>query len=81
MSGSEMSRSPRVTNTTAPKKTGAAGFGVEKFAAGTRVKHATFGIGTIESARDMGGDVLYEVRFDSGVTKRLMATYAKLEKI
>ena len=79
---SEMSRSPRVTNTaTAPKKTGAAGFGIEKFAAGTRVKHATFGVGTVESARDMGGDVLYEVRFDSGVTKRLMATFAKLEKV
>ena len=63
------------------KVTGAAGFGVEKFAVGTRVKHPSFGIGTIQNARDMGGDVLYEVKFDSGESKRLMATYAKLEKI
>lgn len=79
-SGGELSRAPKVTNTPT-KKTGAAGFGVEKYAVGTRVKHPSFGVGTIQSARDMGGDVLYEVRFDSGETKRLMATYAKLEKI
>ena len=29
----------------------------------------------------MGGDILYEVAFDSGNVKKLMATYAKLEKI
>ena len=29
----------------------------------------------------MGGDVLYEVAFDNGNVKKLMATYAKLEKI
>ena len=29
----------------------------------------------------MGGDILYEVAFDSGMTKKLMATYAKLQKI
>ena len=28
----------------------------------------------------MGGDVLYEVKFDTGITKRLMATFAKLKK-
>ena len=63
-----------------PQKS-AATFGVERFAAGTRVCHATFGNGTVRSARDMGGDVLYEVAFDSGMTKKLMATYAKLRKI
>ena len=40
-----------------------------------------FGEGTVVSSRDMGGDVLYEVSFDSGVTKKLMATYAKLQKL
>ena len=40
-----------------------------------------FGKGVIASAKDMGGDVLYEVRFDSGSTKKLMATFAKLTKI
>ncbi len=63
------------------KPRGAESFGVEKFAPGTRVSHSVFGAGEIVSARDMGGDVLYEVKFDSGVTKKLMATFAKLAKI
>jgi hypothetical protein len=29
----------------------------------------------------MGGDVLYEVKFDNGQTKKLMATFAKLKKL
>lgn len=74
---------------TAPKsptqnvKRGAAGYGITKFSAGTRVRHAMFGEGEIISTRDMGGDVLYEVAFDNASvgTKKLMATYAKLEKI
>ena len=49
--------------------------------AGTRVRHATFGTGKILSAREMGGDVLYEVAFDNGQTKKLMATFAKLVAI
>ena len=77
---SELSRAPKVANS-APKKSGAQGFGIERLSVGTRVKHPSFGAGTILNSRDMGGDVLYEVRFDSGETKRLMATYAKLEKI
>ena len=40
-----------------------------------------FGEGTVISAKDMGGDVLYEVAFDNGQTKKLMATFAKLKKI
>jgi DNA helicase-2/ATP-dependent DNA helicase PcrA len=50
-------------------------------ATGTRVRHATFGTGKILSAREMGGDVLYEVTFDNGQTKKLMATFAKLTPI
>ena len=60
---------------------GAESYGVEKFAPGTRVSHSVFGDGEIISAREMGGDVLYEVKFDSNVTKKLMATFAKLVKI
>ena len=56
-------------------------FGITKFEVGTRVKHAMFGEGEIVSARDMGGDVLYEVSFDNGQIKKLMATFAKLKKI
>ena len=68
----------------APKKRekpGAAEYGIQKFAPGTRVAHDMFGEGVILSSRDMGGDVLYEVRFDNGQTKKLMATFAKLKKL
>ena len=54
---------------------------VERLEVGTRVKHAVFGDGEIISLREMGGDLLYEVKFDSGTTKKLMATFAKLQKI
>ena len=63
------------------EKPGAAEYGVTRFAPGTRVHHDMFGDGVINSARDMGGDVLFEVAFDNGQTKKLMATYAKLKKI
>ena len=63
------------------KKEGAEGFGLERLAPGTRVGHDMFGSGVIKSVRDMGGDILYEVVFDSGEVKRLMATFAKLKKI
>ena len=56
-------------------------FGVVKYSEGTRVSHAVFGEGIVVSAREMGGDILYEVSFDSGITKKLMATFAKLKKI
>ncbi len=52
-----------------------------RFPEGTRVRHAMFGTGTVLSARDMGGDVLYEVAFDTGEKKKLMATFARLTKI
>ena len=51
------------------------------FKPGDRVKHHSFGEGEILSVRPMGADVLYEVMFDKVGTKRLMATYAKLQKI
>ncbi len=63
------------------EKTGPSGYGVEKIQEGARVLHTVFGEGTILSSRDMGGDVLYEVKFDTGITKKLMATFAKLKKI
>ena len=68
----------------APKKrekAGAAEYGIEKFAPGTRVSHDMFGPGQVLSSRDMGGDVLYEVKFDNGQIKKLMATFAKLKKL
>ena len=62
-------------------RTGAGKWGIERLSAGSRVRHSVFGVGTVISARDMGGDVLYEVRFDSGTTKKLMASFAKLSRL
>lgn len=50
------------------------------FAAGDRVTHAFFGAGTVLSAQEMGGDMLYEIRFDSGSVKRIMGSFAKLKR-
>jgi DNA helicase-2/ATP-dependent DNA helicase PcrA len=77
---SEFRRAPEIS-TASVKRGGAQSFGIERFGEGTRVSHDMFGEGVVMSSRDMGGDVLYEVRFDSGVTKKLMATFAKLKKI
>ncbi len=77
----EFSRAPEIRTGAPAKKSGPQSYGVQRLDPGTRVRHASFGEGSIISARDMGGDVLYEVAFDSGVTKKLMATFAKLEKI
>ena len=72
-----------VTRSTTPAQRGsrAENFGIKKLASGTRVSHPSFGEGVILTSRDMGGDVLYEVRFDSGAEKKLMATFAKLKEI
>jgi DNA helicase-2/ATP-dependent DNA helicase PcrA len=48
---------------------------------GARVSHAIFGAGTVVKAEEMGSDVLYEIEFDNGATKRLMGTFAKLKEI
>ncbi len=76
----ELSRRPEIGNSQS-KARGAEKFGVERLSVGDRVTHAIFGEGEILSSRDMGGDVLYEVRFANGQTKKLMATFAKLKKL
>ncbi len=48
---------------------------------GDRVRHMTFGEGEILSVKPMAADTLYEVMFDTAGTKKLMATYAKLQKL
>ncbi len=68
---------PRASAQNAPKTP--SDFGIKKFSVGHRVIHSVFGLGEILSVREMGGDILYEVKFDSGVTKKLMATFAKLK--
>ena len=67
---------PKVSIGTTPKRT----VPTEQFSPGARVRHTNFGAGTILSSKNMGGDILYEVDFDSVGVKKLMASFARLKK-
>ncbi len=51
------------------------------YSVGDTVKHKAFGTGVVISVSPMGNDNLIEVAFDKAGTKKLMANYAKLEKV
>ena len=51
------------------------------YSTGDTVRHKSFGTGVILSTQPMGNDVLLEVAFDKAGTKKLMANFAKLEKL
>ena len=51
------------------------------YTVGERVKHKTFGEGMITSVTNMGNDSMLEIAFDSVGTKKVMANFARLEKI
>ncbi len=51
------------------------------YCVGNRVKHNTFGEGTILNVTNMGNDSLLEIAFDKIGTKKIMANFAKLEDI
>lgn len=51
---------------------------MKSFDKGDRVRHTTFGSGTVLSVKPMGGDVMYEIEFDKVGTKKLMASFARL---
>lgn len=53
----------------------------EFFKAGDMIRHLTFGTGMVLSVKDMKGDAMYEIAFESVGTKKMMATYAKLERV
>lgn len=70
---------PKATSLVGSKpKTQAA---VIDYAVGSRVRHKTFGEGMVVSIRPMGSDSLVEVAFDKVGTKKIMANFAKLEKV
>ncbi len=48
---------------------------------GDRVLHRVFGTGTILSVKPMGGDHLLEIHFDKVGAKKIMAAFARLEKL
>lgn len=48
---------------------------------GDRVKHTKFGEGMVTSLNEKSGDYEVCVRFDSGDTRKMMASFAKLKKV
>lgn len=48
---------------------------------GDRVKHLKFGEGIVQEMLDKSGDYQVTVLFDSGDTRKMMASFAKLKKI
>ena len=68
------------TSDKAPRPT-ARSYAAEKLSVGDRVKHIQFGEGTILSVTPAGADVIYEIMFDNVGTKKLMASYAKLQRL
>lgn len=51
------------------------------FRVGDGVKHKVFGVGVVISAKPVGNDTLLEIAFENAGTKKLMANFAKLQKV
>ncbi|MBY7738475.1 DNA helicase PcrA [Paenibacillus polymyxa] len=84
-SGSSASASPRVTVTTSlpakPTPSVATG-GASIFAAGDKVQHGKWGIGTIVAVKGTGNDMELQIAFPAPVgVKRLLAGFAPITKV
>ena len=53
----------------------------ESYSVGDTVRSKVFGDGVILSVKPMGSDKMLEIAFETAGTKKLMANYAKLEKV
>lgn len=51
------------------------------YSTGDRVKHMKFGEGTVKTLQEKSGDYEVTVDFDSGTTRRMIASFAKLKKL
>lgn len=51
------------------------------YAVGEKVKHNIFGEGTILSVRKMANDAMLEIAFEKVGTKKIMANFAKIQKL
>ena len=69
-------RPAAVAGASRPKAAAAVSFRV-----GDRVRHKVFGEGTVLSITPMGNDNLVETAFDRVGTKKIMANFAKLQKV
>ena len=68
--------------------TGFSGAGAKKpdaaaqsYSVGETVKHKAYGTGVILSMQKMANDTMLEIAFEKVGTKKIMANYAKLEKV
>ena len=68
----------RAASTPAPKSAGRTG---DQFEAGDKVRHGTFGDGVVVSSSGTGGDIQVTVAFAGQGVKRLMLSFAPLEKV
>ncbi len=59
----------------------AAPVSTETYAVGDTVTHKVFGKGVVVSAKPMANDFMLEIAFEGGSTKKLMANFAKLQKV
>lgn len=53
----------------------------DEYAAGDKIKHKMFGTGTITDVDHTEDDVFVTIDFDRGMTKKLSARFAKLQKL
>ena len=67
-------------HTTVPKVNEPTGAGIA-FKVGDAVRHKAFGEGVVLNVTPVGNDNLLEVAFTNSGTKKIMANYAKIEKI
>lgn len=51
------------------------------YSAGDRIKHSVFGNGVIVKVTPMSNDAMLEINFDSGITKKVMANFARIKKL
>ena len=45
------------------------------------MKHNVFGEGTVADAKRMGNDTMLTINFDNGQSKKVMANFARIEKL
>lgn len=53
----------------------------ETYKVGDTVLHKAYGEGVVLSAKPMGNDTMLEIAFTKAGTKKIMANYAKIEKV
>jgi DNA helicase-2/ATP-dependent DNA helicase PcrA len=64
-----------------PRQEAARAANPDGFRPGQKVQHATFGTGVVLSAQPVGDDTQYSVAFPNCGVKKLLQSFAKLQKV